>query len=425
MGDRWRLGLVERSVLEAMDELGARGPDRPHLKCSRFVKFLADERGITPRYSFDALCTLSQPWLLHIPLVDFHGNNGGPDDSPAPPQMTEARLSAAGQMVLAAERGMGPLVPIALINGDLHADGTAPPFSPTRVVDALLALLDSPDLSDDEILENLGPPVSPSGCNVACDFAALAAGESTTLVWTAHLSREVVDQRAVLVLSHLPLGIGPDTVIGIIRARVEAMNSDDPDWYPAHVGDWQLLRHASQEATAIPLVDIRDESWGAVADNNTRIVCEPLADADLADCERQITATWGVRIERDVQLAAPLPQLMRDLVDPDSMAQRAALAQLAVGVLDGPDRPKGEMRATTGSFRATAFVLPDTYNEDHRYGTPEDAALAEPRRLDEEPRLVSVEISNESDAEVEVDKGRHPADRVLYRCVRDADGWRR
>lgn len=57
MGDRWRLGLVERSVLEAMEEFGARGPDRPHLKCSRFAQFLPDERGITRRYSDDALCT--------------------------------------------------------------------------------------------------------------------------------------------------------------------------------------------------------------------------------------------------------------------------------------------------------------------------------------------------------------------------------
>jgi hypothetical protein len=147
MIDRWRLGLVERSVLEAMDDLGASGPDRPYIKCSRFVQFLADERAITPRYGFDALCTLSQPWLLHIPLVDFHGNNGCLDDVPAPAQMTEARLSAPGRMALAAERGAGPLVPLALINGDLFADGDAPPFAPNRVLDAPFALLHNPQLS--------------------------------------------------------------------------------------------------------------------------------------------------------------------------------------------------------------------------------------------------------------------------------------
>jgi len=330
MGDRWRLGLVERSVLEAMDEFGARGPDRPHMKCSRFVQFLAHERGITRRYSYDALCTLSQPWLLHIPLVDFHGNYGGPDDSPAPAQMTEARVSAAGRMALAAERGTGPLVPLAFINGDLHADGDAPPFSPNRVLDALFGLLDGRELSDDEIIERVGSPASPTGCGVACDPVALAAGERTTLVWTAHLSQEVVDRRSVLVLSHLPLGIGPDTVIATIAACVQAMNSNDPEWFPAHVGDWQLLRPPSREATAIPLAGIRDGSFGWVGDTNTtRVVCEPLADADLAVCEQQIAASWGVRTEREVQLAAPLPELMRELVDADSPAQRSALAQLA------------------------------------------------------------------------------------------------
>lgn len=95
-------------------------------------------------------------------------------------------------------------------------------------------------------------------------------------------------------------------------------------------GDTQLLRPTSQEAIAIPLADIRDESFGWVGDtNNTRVVCEPLADSDLAECEQQIAASWGVRIEREVQLAAQLPELMRELVDADSAAQRSALAQPA------------------------------------------------------------------------------------------------
>jgi hypothetical protein len=67
------------------------------------------------------------------------------------------------------------------------------------------------------------------------------------------------------------------------------------------------------------------------------------------------------------------------------------------------------------------FYWPDA-NTDHRYATPEKAALAQPRRLDEKPRLVSVELHDDSNAEVEVDLGRHPADRVVYRCVREDDG---
>jgi hypothetical protein len=420
MSDRWNLGVVELSVLEAMDALGARGPDRPYLKCSNFVQFLADERAITPRYSYDALCSLSQPWLLHIPLVDFHGNNGSADDAPAGPRFTEARLSPAGQAALAAERGQGPLVPLTLINGDLHADGIAPPFSPTRVIDSLLALLDNRDLRDEEIIERVGPPMSPTGCDVDCDVVALAAGERATLVWTADINHEVIDQRSVLVLSHLPPGVGEDTVIDTLAARVEAMNSDDPEWEPHHRGDWQLLMiHQLDEARAIPLADIRNETRGSASGNNTRIVCELLPGADLADCERLIAATWGVIIELDVQLGAPLPKLLRDLVDVDPEAQRAALNELSADV-KSPARPQLAYESHVSYVVGGA----DADNEDGTFATPEAAALGQPRQLGENRRLVSLDLGD-NQVQVEVDLGRHPADRVVYRCVREPNsGWR-
>ena len=58
--------------------------------------------------------------------------------------MTEARLSPAGVVAVDAERGVGPRVPVVLINGDLYVDGAAPPLSPKRVVTAFRALLENP-----------------------------------------------------------------------------------------------------------------------------------------------------------------------------------------------------------------------------------------------------------------------------------------
>ncbi|MGO9872254.1 MAG: hypothetical protein ACLPVY_00520 [Acidimicrobiia bacterium] len=297
------------------------------MKCSRFVQFLADEHLITPRYSYDALCTLSQPWLLHIPLVDFHGNNGSADYPSAPASFTEARLSRAGQAALAAERGTESLVPLQLINGDLHADGLAPPFSPKGVFDALFALLDNPNLSDEQIIERVGPPSSPTRCDAACELSVLAAGERTTLVWTANVRQQVVEQSTLFVVSNLPLSIGDDRVVETLSARVEMMHRDDPEWEPCDFdGDTWTPKGRS---FLIPLKDVRNGSWGAGWGEQAKIVCEPLAGADLATCQREITSTWGVRIERPVQLAAPLPQLVRELVDTDSAAQRAALSKLA------------------------------------------------------------------------------------------------
>jgi len=162
MSEHWRLGAVERAVLETLDELGARH-DRPHVKCARVVQALAAGRGVSPRYGYDALCKLSQPWLQHVTLVDFHGNHGSPDDRPANPRYTEARLSHAGVIALAAERGVGPRVPVALINGDLHVDGSAPPYSPSRVLAALVAVIDDPGLADADIVELVGLPNSRPG----------------------------------------------------------------------------------------------------------------------------------------------------------------------------------------------------------------------------------------------------------------------
>jgi DNA gyrase/topoisomerase IV subunit A len=322
MSDHWRHGVVERAVLEAFEQLDA-GPDRPHRNSAKVVHRMAEQFGISPRFGYDALCRLSQPWLLHFPLVDFHGNLGSPDDLPSSPRMTEARLSHPGMCVLAAERGTGPLVPVALINGDLHVDGMSPPYSPRRVIATLLAVADDPKLSDEEIIERVGPPASPTGCGVACDYVALGAGESTPMVLTAHLTYELFEGGQLLILTHLPLGIGADMAVQALAARVEAMGSGDPDWEPDEFdedsGSW-----STSISDPLPLADVRNES----DDDGVRIVCEPLKHTIPSHCEAQVASTWGVRTRRQVRLSAPLPELIRELVDRDSGAQRAALAGL-------------------------------------------------------------------------------------------------
>jgi DNA gyrase subunit A len=308
--ERPDLGIVERAVLEALDQLGARR-DGPHVKCARIVQALADEHGVSPRYGYDALCTLAQPWLLHLPLVDFHGNNGSVDenDRPANPRYTEARLSTAGTLALAAERGDGPQVPVALINGDLHVDGSAPPFSPTRVIATLLALAEDPEPDDDEIIARVGPPATPTGSEVACDLAALASGARTAMIETARLAVEQGNRGALIVLTQLPLGVGGDTITRALAHRVNAAWRRDA---------------GNDDELALPLRDVRDESSG----EDARIVCELRPGAGIGDCEQRIESTWGVRVRREVQLSAPLAQLMRGLVHEDVAAQRSALAEL-------------------------------------------------------------------------------------------------
>jgi hypothetical protein len=72
--------------------------------------------------------------------------------------------------------------------------------------------------------------------------------------------------------------------------------------------------------------------------------------------------------------------------------------------------------------KTVAMIFPEGRNEDNRYSSPEEAALMHPRRLDQQPRVVSVEMRDDSHADVEIDRGRHPADRIVHHCVRESDG---
>jgi DNA gyrase subunit A len=314
MPEHWRLGTVERSVLETLVEANAL-PNRPHRKCANLVGRMQSEHGIADRYTYDALSTMAKPWLLHLPLIDFHGNNGSldPDDKPAAARYTESRLARAGVLALAAEQGTGPKVPLALINGDLHFDGHQPPYSPARVVATLLALIDEPSLSDSELVERIGPPETPTGCAVTCDHRGLAAGAAVNMVQTAHVTLEEETGSPRITLTNYPLGIGSETICETIAARVNAgrmQRGRDPD------GDFDEL--------ALRLRSVTNVSRG----DTERVVCEPSPTAALNDLVDQIAATWGVRTRTSVQLAAPLAQLVRELVDDDTEAQRRTVVSL-------------------------------------------------------------------------------------------------
>ena len=61
---------------------------------------------------------------------------------------------------------------------------------------------------------------------------------------------------------------------------------------------------------------------------NDKVVCELLPGSDLAESAALIARTWGVRVERNVQLDTPLAVLLRELVDANPLQQRAALMRL-------------------------------------------------------------------------------------------------
>ncbi len=141
MGQRSGVGLVELAILEALDARRA-WPGRRAARCLKVLAALEDEIGLARGYAYQVLIDLALPWKLPIPLVEGIGNFGGRgDDPPASAYYTEARVSPAGQVVLAAERGEIAPVPVGMINGNSHREGMRPPFRPAAVIDAIRQVL--------------------------------------------------------------------------------------------------------------------------------------------------------------------------------------------------------------------------------------------------------------------------------------------
>jgi DNA gyrase subunit A len=127
MGDRSGVGLVECAILEALDSLGAQ--PRRHRRSARVLDVVEERIGLAPGYGYEVLLDLARPWTMPLLLVDGQGNFGTRGNDPAANyRYTEAGLSRAGQVVLAAERGELAPVPVGLINGNVYREGLRPPF---------------------------------------------------------------------------------------------------------------------------------------------------------------------------------------------------------------------------------------------------------------------------------------------------------
>ncbi len=178
---------VHRRILYAMHELGLT-PDRPYRKCARVVgDVLGKYHPHGDQSVYDALVRMIQLFSSRYPLLDGHGNFGSIDnDPPAAMRYTETRLAALGNEALLSEIGestvnfMGnfdnsqqePVVlpaqlPILLLNGCSGiAVGMAtniPPHNLAEVADALIALIDHPDLPQERLFELIPGPDFPTG----------------------------------------------------------------------------------------------------------------------------------------------------------------------------------------------------------------------------------------------------------------------
>src|SRR5580693_8348289 len=132
----------------------------------------------------------------------------------------EARVAQAGRAALAAERGETAALPIAIINGNTYREGLRPPFRPQAIIDAVREAVKRPSVTDAELTDMVGPPYFMTGCTVAGDLPALAAGHRTELSLRARVS--ISDDRRTVVIGNIPPNISTDDTASIIASRASA-----------------------------------------------------------------------------------------------------------------------------------------------------------------------------------------------------------
>jgi DNA gyrase/topoisomerase IV, subunit A len=104
MSERTGLGTVEIAILEALET-------SRYLSCSKALARVEERIGLAPGYAYEVLVDLARPWTMPVNLVHGQGNFGSRgNDPPANFRYTEARITRAGRVALAAERGeMAPV----------------------------------------------------------------------------------------------------------------------------------------------------------------------------------------------------------------------------------------------------------------------------------------------------------------------------
>ena len=177
---------VHRRILIAMFREGLLA-NRRYSKCAGVVgEVLKRYHPHGDSAVYDALVRMAQPWSMRYPLIDGQGNFGSIDgDPPAAYRYTECRLTRLAERMLAdidkdtvdfipnfdgsdTEPDVLPAqVPNLLINGsDGIAVGMAtniPPHNLGEVCDAILALIENPDLTLEKILDIIPGPDFPTG----------------------------------------------------------------------------------------------------------------------------------------------------------------------------------------------------------------------------------------------------------------------
>jgi DNA gyrase subunit A len=254
---------VHRRVLWGMHSNGHQ-PNRPYVKSARVVgDVMGKYHPHGDQAIYDTLVRMAQPFSLRYPLVDGQGNFGSIDDDPAAAQRyTECRLSRIATELLRDidadtvdfmpnydESQREPTVlpsrfPNLLVNG---ASGIAvgmatnmPPHNLSETIDAVVALIDKPDASVDDLMKHIKGPDFPTGAIVLGREGirdAYRTGRGRIVMRARAHVEELRGGKSAIIVTELPYGVkkGGDSgviakIADLVREKVVTEVSDLQDY---------------------------------------------------------------------------------------------------------------------------------------------------------------------------------------------------
>ena len=243
---------VHRRVLYAMHDVGLQ-PNRPYRKSATVVgEVIGKYHPHGDSAVYDTLVRLAQEFSMRHPLVDGQGNFGSVDGDPAAAmRYTEARLTRMATEMLRDissdtvdfapnfdESQREPVVlparyPNLLVNGsDGIAVGMAtkiPPHNLGEVVDATVALIDDPELSDVELAEHIKGPDFPTGgiiVGLSGIRDAILTGRGSVRVQAKAHTEQMKGNRTQIVVTEIPYQVNKSYLLQKIAELVKERKLD-------------------------------------------------------------------------------------------------------------------------------------------------------------------------------------------------------
>ena len=239
---------VHRRALYAMRELGIQY-NRPYVKSARIVGDVIGKfhpHGDIAAY--DTIVRMAQDFSMRYPLVDGQGNFGSLDgDSPAAMRYTEARMTKIDREIvedldketvdwipnydnsLLEPSVMPSKIPNLLINGSAGiAVGMAtniPPHNLSEVIDALIALIEDPNLTVHQIISIVTGPDFPTGgqiCGRAGIREAYETGKGIIVIRAlTHIEKLNDSKKEAIIITEIPYQINKANLVEKIADLVK------------------------------------------------------------------------------------------------------------------------------------------------------------------------------------------------------------